>query len=81
MLRLFCVILVVDPILVQCPLQSVKLRLLIMYIMFAKFFVLINLLSNIKRETTVLYQSTTALVYFSSNIVLLQVHACLEHVP
>jgi hypothetical protein len=57
MLRLLCVILVVVPI--WC-------WLLIMYIMLAKFFVLVNLLSNIKRNPTVLYQSTTALVYFSS---------------
>jgi hypothetical protein len=70
MLRLFSVILVVAPPLVQCPLQSGKLRLLIMYIMFPKFFGLINLLCNINRGLTVLCQSITALMHFSSNTVL-----------
>jgi hypothetical protein len=55
MLKLFGVILVVVSPLVQCTLQSGKLRLLIIYIMFVNFSGLINLLFNIKDKEVPFY--------------------------
>lgn len=76
MLRLLCVILVVDPPLVQCPcpLQSGRLRLSIMYIIYAKFFVLIYCL--ISKEVPQFYINlplhlcTSLLILFFCNFML-----------
>jgi hypothetical protein len=67
MLKLFGVILVVVSPLVQCTLQSGKLRLLIIYIMFVNFSGLINLLFKVPFYVNLpLHLRTSLLILFFS---------------